>query len=102
MKSRMTKAERIYTDTYLNCRRHIRTWGYEENVGFNRLSYNDNETVCTRTFNEIQKYIDKDKKILETDIKLDILDAATIKLNKQVLDMVQTTLDNTIKSHSSF
>ena len=102
MKSTMTKAERIYLDTYLNCRYHIRTWGYEENAGFNRLSYGDNETVCTRTFNEIQKHINKDRKTLEIDIKLGILSSDTINLNKQVLDMVQVTLNNTIKSHSEF
>ena len=87
----MKKAERIYTDTYFDCKYQIRTFGYEENVGFNSLSYNDNETVSTRTLNEIQKYIDSGRKKLEIDIKL----------NKEVLDMVQVTLDNTRKSHSN-
>ena len=97
----MKKAERIYTDTYFDCKYQIRTFGYEENVGFNSLSYNDNETVSTRTLNEIQKYIDSGRKKLEIDIKLNILTPDAIKLNKEVLDMVQVTLDNTRKSHSN-
>lgn len=91
----MTKAERIYAVTYVDCRLHIKRFGYEENVGFNSLSYNDNETVSIRTLNAIQKYIDSDRKMLEMDIKLNILTAGAIILNKQVLDMVQATLDNT-------
>ena len=99
MKNKMPKAERIYIDTYFDCRHHIKTFGYEENVGFNSLTYNDNEKVGTRTLNEIQKYINLDRKKLEMNIKLNILTADKIKLNKQVLNMVQVTLNNTRKTH---
>lgn len=96
----MTKAERIFTNTYIDCRIHIKDWGYEENVGFNQLSQDDNETVCTRTFNAIAKCIDAERKRIVLAEKYDVINHEKATFYNQALDMVQTTLDNAIKSHA--
>lgn len=91
----MTKAERIFNDTYTDCRLHIKRHGYEENVGFNALSMSDDEAVCTRTFNAIAKLIASERKCVDIAEKYGIGDA-TIK--RQALNMVEATLNNSIKS----
>ena len=96
----MTKAERIFRNTYAECRIHIKNWGYEENTGFTRLSLDDNETVCTRTFNEIAKYITAERKRIEISVKYNVIDSEKANAYNQALNMVQATLDNTIKSHA--
>ena len=97
---KMTKAERIFRNTYADCKIHIENWGYEENVGFNQLSQNDNETVCTRTFNEIAKYIIGERKRIELSVKYNVIDSEKANTYNHALDMVQATLNNAIKSHA--
>lgn len=91
----MTKAERIYDNTRFECKMHIEAWGYEENVGFNTVIYNDNETVCKRTLNEIRKHLERARKNLAIDIKLNILTSEQATLEEQVLNMVEKTIENT-------
>lgn len=93
----MTKAERIFKDTYTECRLHIKRHGYEENVGFNTLIIKDTESVSTRTFNAISKLIASERKSVEISEKLGIGNAT---LNRQALDMVEATLNNNIKSNA--
>lgn len=90
-----TKAERIFEATRYECKEHIARHGLERNtdgqeVGFNGL-ITDNETVCTRTFNAVQKFIDQRvrlrkefQEVLGTDQSAEL----------EVLEMVQATLNN--------
>lgn len=91
----MTKAERIYRKTRFECKRHIEVWGYEENAGFNTVIYNDNETVCKRTLNDMKHFLERARKDLAIDIKLGILTGEQAKLEEQVLNMVEKTIENT-------
>lgn len=96
----MTKAERIFNDTYRACREHIKTWGVEYNqdgsiVGFIRLHLNENEFSCTRTVNSVQKILDSKLKSLQIDKELNIdID----KIKELALLMVQSTINNERKS----
>lgn len=95
----MTKAERIFTDTYTACRVHIKKWGFEENTGFTALSYKDNESVCERTFNAIAKLIATERKTIAIAEKHGFWTAEKVVFYRQALDMTEKTLENTIKSH---
>ena len=91
----MTKAERIYNKTRFACKQHIENWGYEENCGFNTVIYEDNETVCNRTLNEIRKHLERARKTLRIDVKLGILTNEAATLEEQTLNMVEKTIENT-------
>ena len=101
----MTKAERIFRDTYTECRKYAKTWGFRYNpdarpVGFNGLI--TEEVVYVRTLNSVQKFIDRERKNLARDEELDVLDADRLNLLKYALDMVQVTLDNSRKNLADF
>jgi hypothetical protein len=94
-----TKAERIFEDTYEECRKYILRWGYQTNpdgsaTGFNRLYYRDDEIVYARTINEITKILENKKRYLRTDIKLGVLSEEKARLHAQVLCMVESTINN--------
>ena len=93
----MTKAERIYNKTRLECKKHIEAWGYEQGSGFNTVIYSDEDTVCKRTLNDIAVCLERAKKNLAIDIKLGILTAKEAEFEAQVLSMVENTIKNTIR-----
>lgn len=95
----MTKAERIFQDTRIACKRHYKDWGVKYNpdgsiVGFNRLVFQDNDFSCTRTVNSVQKVLEGARKSLELNkhFGIDITEKALI------LDMVESTLNNERKA----
>ena len=101
----MTKAERIFRDTYAECRKNARSWGFRYNpdgrpVGFNGLI--TEEVVYVRTLNSVQKFIDRESKNLDRYEKLNVLDADRLNFLRYALGMVQTTLDNNRKSNEDF
>ena len=101
----MTKAERIFKDTRYECGRHYKAWGREYNPNGKPVTFGSlitEETVSTRTFNAVQKEIDKDRKDLEIAERLGALTPEWIEERRYVLDMVQTTLDNNRKSYNEF
>ena len=94
----MTKAERIFRDTYTECRLHVKAWGVERNangkaIGFASLA--TEEVTCRRTWNEIQRFIDREKKDIEMCKKLDI---EINPVREFALEMVQETLNNYIEA----
>ena len=91
----MTKAERIFNDTYRECRNHIKKYGYEDNSGFNSMFYRDNEVFYRRTASAVQKIIDGERKQLDIDRKIGALSEERIKFLENALNMVQVTLNNT-------
>ena len=97
----MTKAEKIFKDTYTECRLHVRTWGCERNngkaIGFNRLA--TEEVTCRRTWNAIQKMIDNERRNFELDRRLGI---EVSEVREVGLEMVQETLNNVIRSEEEF
>lgn len=94
----MTKAQKIFEDTYTECRIHAKRWGYERTesgraIGFASLV--TEEVTCRRTWNEIQRLIDREKKEIEMCKKLDI---EINSVREFALEMVQETLNNCIKA----
>lgn len=96
----MTKAEKIFNETYTECRLHARTWGCERSengkaIGFNKLA--TEEATSRRTWNAIQKLIDKERERIEFDKRLGIDVREVVEFG---LEMVQETLNNTIRWHT--
>lgn len=101
----MMKAERIFRDTYTECRKDAKAWGFRYNpdgrpIGFSSLI--TEEVVYVRTLNSVQKFIDRERESLARDEELDVLDADRLNLLKYALEMVQVTLDNNRKSITDF
>lgn len=92
----MTKAERIFNDTYRECRAIIRRHGYEPNSGLNGLVMKDNETVCTRTLNAISKLLKSERQNIEMAKKLGTTLAECAQQKEDALKMVEHTLYNAI------
>lgn len=93
---KMTKAQRIFQNTWTECRIHIKDWGMEYNpdgtaIGFNNLV--TEEPTNTRTFNAIEKEIEKAERLMKVDHELGIADDWT-KLCEDALKMVRATLQN--------
>ena len=100
----MTKAERIFNDTYRQCRIYVKHWGVQKEngktVGFNSLETED--VTCKRTWNAIQKCIDKEIKHLEFHFNHNFISEEEYRFYSNALEMVQGTLDNTIRSYENF
>ena len=101
----MKKAEKIYEDTRFACLLHIKNWGYEVNpdgsaVGFNSLI--TEKAVSTRTLNDVQKRLDAARRGVDTNEKLGIGTEEGRNLDRQILNMVETTLNNNRKSVEDF
>lgn len=100
----MTKAKRIFNDTYTDCRKFVRDWGnvdIDENgnaIGYNRMTYRDDETVCTRTMNEIKKFYEKERKFINLVIETGVYDTEMAKQMTDALDMVESTIENQIRN----
>lgn len=91
-----TKAEKIFKDTYTECRVHAKTWGFEYNangkiIGFNKLA--TEEVTCKRTTNAIQALLNGERKNLEIYRKYG-MEKEKYEFLSKALDMVQSTLEN--------
>lgn len=94
-----TKAERIYNITRYQCKKSIQAWGYRVNpdgksVGFNSVFSEGEGSLSTRTLNDIEKWLARDRKTLELDRRLGIGDEERNTLTEQTLNMVETTIRN--------
>lgn len=97
----MKKAEKIFNDTRRECRKHIEDWGYEMNVDGNSIGFNGlitEDVICVRTINDVQTILNKARDTIKLDIKLGITNLKKEQSKIQVLNMVQSTLDNQRKS----
>lgn len=93
----MTKAEKIYKDTRYECRKHIETWGYKINPNGTAIGYNGlitEELTPTRTLNEITKILERKRKGITIDLKLNVLTQEEAEKETQILNMIETTLNN--------
>ena len=98
-----TKADRIFTDIYRECRNHLKRSELKRNpdgtvVGFCNIS---EEVTCRRTWNAIQKLIDKELKNLDLEEEL-LGTTEYYELKKNAIEMVQSTLNNTIRHEEEF
>lgn len=94
----MKKAERIFQDTYRECRMHAKRHGFEYNQNGKPAGYGfvvAEEAVSIRTLNDMQKYIDSERENIAVDEELGILEPDRLNILKYAIDMVQVTLDNT-------
>lgn len=101
----MTKAERIFKDTYTACRVLAKRNGLVRNPDGTPVTYRElitEERVCTRTFNRIQKLINTERKTKEIGYKVGAYDEGDYDRKIFELDMVQKTLDNHIKMFKDF
>lgn len=101
----MTKAERIFKDTYFECRRHIKVHGIERNSDGRPVAYGSlitEDAVCIRTCNAVQKEIDKESHRLDMNDRLGIGTSESQKFQRLALEMTQATLDNQIKNIRDF
>ena len=99
----MTKAERIFKNTRWECKKHIEAWGYETNpngksVGFTSLICDDNERICKRTVNAVSAILASERKRNELNLRYDIITEDKFRKTEQILNMVDSTIENTIKS----
>lgn len=90
----MTKAERIFKSTYIACQRYIKDFGFKKDCGFNRLTLADTDTVCTRTCNEVEKFLNSEIRRVVNGARCGALNPERAQLLAQALAMVRETLNN--------
>ena len=101
----MTKAERIFRDTYFECRRHVRNWGIERNPDGRPVAYGSlitEEVVSIRTCNAVQKFIDAEKRRLDMNDRYGVGTEESQRFQRQALEMTQATLENQVKRIRDF
>lgn len=101
----MTKAEKIFKDTYYECRKHIRDWGIERNPDGRPVAYGSLITelvVSIRTCNAVQKFIDAESRRLDLNDKYGVGTEESQRFQRLALEMTQATLDNQIKKIRDF
>lgn len=103
----MTKAERIFNDTRFDCLKHLKDWGYQQNdngtaVGFNRMTYGENESMCQRTVNDIRKILESKRRGIAIDRKLGVSTPEKLDFEERVLNMVESTLNSQERSINSW
>ena len=103
----MTKAERIFMATRHECMAHILDWGYKldqngKAIGFNSVFYNDDEFICTRTLNDLEKILASRRKMADRHFKYGSYDAARYELETQILNTVESTIRNNRASLEKF
>lgn len=99
----MTKAEKMFNANRYECKKHIEAWGYETNengkaIGFNTIATNDSDTFCTRTLNDIMKLVEADRRNNDRALKYGVIDKSKYDLRMQVLNMVESTVENSRKA----
>ena len=101
MTIKTTKAQRIFHSTRYDCKEHIKHWGFE-GIGFNRLSYRDDESISTRTLNAVEKELERAEKNLRIDRELGVRSEEQNSLEEQILKMVRVTLENNRRSYEEW
>lgn len=97
----VTKAERIYRATRVDCKHHLETWGYVVNTDGNAAGFNfvsGEEVICVRTLNAMDELLDKGRKHNETCKKLGVIDVSKYETESKILNMIDATIKNTRKA----
>lgn len=103
----MTKAERIYIATRVECKNSVIRHGQMFNpdgsvVGFNSVSYDDRDFICVRTLNEMEKLLAKDRATLRASRKYNIIPEEKLILKEQTYNMIEATIRNTREMLAKF
>lgn len=97
---KQTKAQRLFHKNFAACLRYVERWGFE-GIGFTGVDCEENETVPTRTCNDIQKLIDVRRKHYEACENHGIT-VENLETKEQALEMLQITLDNQRRNNAKF
>lgn len=97
----MTKAERIYRNTHIDCIAYINYWGFE-GLGFSGLTAKDDERICTRTLNEVERLLAKDIERCYRFKELGIIDEKRFAEKMEEYSMVGLTLANARRHEEEF
>ena len=100
--AKMTKAERIFNQTMIMSRRHIRTWGYTENSAWSRMDYREDEHLCICTINAMEKLAKSEARKIDNFEKYGICTAEDIELYRNALEMTSNTIANERKEIESW
>lgn len=97
----MTKAERIYKDTRYECMRHIEAFGLGRDdkgkiIGFTNVALKDNESISTRTINDLRKCLEADRKQIMRWLMNGLIDGDEYALRLETAAMVEQTINNSI------
>ena len=103
----MTKAERIYNATRYECKKHIEDWGYQTNpdgtaIGYGTVISNDDECVCARTLNAIEKILNNKRSWEAQFLATGIHSAERFEQETQILNMIETTIRNNREALKAF
>ncbi|MEG1083997.1 MAG: hypothetical protein RSE04_06105 [Hydrogenoanaerobacterium sp.] len=87
--------------------KHIETWGYEINpngksVGFNGLICNDKDIIYIRTINAVALQLERARREVALFLKYDTINTEEAEKRNQVLNMVESTLNNNRKNLEDF
>ena len=97
----MTKAERMFNANRRECEKHIEYWGYQtmngKAVGFNTVMTSDSDTYCKWTLNEIMKLVKAYRRNQARALKYGVIDQQKYEFKMQVMNMVESTVENSRK-----
>lgn len=95
----MTKAERIFTNTYSECYYIVSKYGYDEKTRqrMSSLITRDGEEVCRRTFNAIRKLIESERNAINLRENMGIFSHEEAEQERQAVKMIENTLDHEIE-----
>ena len=96
------KAERIYNDTRYEIKRIKEAFPHDQFDAMSSLSYNDNECLVKRTLEDIQNIINSKLRGIDIDIKLNIITNKKAEFERDIIRIMQNTLNNKIKSDREF
>lgn len=94
----MTNAERIFRKTRRECKVFIESYGYEENVGLNRVAVEDDENITVKTLDEMNRLLRNARHTADNSKELGVMDDDRYTVETQVLDMIEATIANARKN----
>lgn len=94
------KSDDIFNSTYFELKRAMDAMGYDDNSALPRLSTDG--LMSTRTYKDIQARILSRQRLIDTDVKLGIYSKEQGLKEKQILNAMQRTLNNTVKREKAF
>lgn len=94
----MTNAEQIFRKTRRECKVFIERYGYEENVGLNRVAVEDDENITVKTLDEMNRLLRNARHTADNSKELGVMDDDRYTVETQVLDMIEATIANARKN----
>ncbi|MEG0579863.1 MAG: hypothetical protein RR490_08105 [Niameybacter sp.] len=94
---KMTKAEKIFRDTRLECQQHLDYWGIATNEngkieGFDSIETKEDYSI--RTLNAMDRLLSNARRTVEVSLKLNVMSPEEAEHELDILEMVESTLAN--------